>query len=132
MIFKKKHYAVNDEPIPYDIPATYGEEYDEYDYFYTKIPNDTQKWQWWYEQCNSCGKYHRRNFVSTHYFYTLDGYDSMSYTECWKCMLTSKVRSWWLKRRREKEKQKEFKRIIKSMNITKEEAAIIKKVLYNK
>ena len=103
-----------------------------YDYLVEELPTDTQKWQWWYEKCDSCSKYHRRNFVSTHYFYTLDGYDSMSYTECWKCMLTSKVRSWWLKRRREKEKQQEFKHIVKSMNITKEDAATIKKILYNK
>ena len=120
MLFKKKHCAVDDEPVPYNIPATYGAEYDEYDYFYTKLPSDEQKWQWWYTKCDSCGKYHRRNFVSTHYFYCWDGWDSMSYTECWRCKLKSKIASIKCKikkKRQQRKKYNEWMALYKKKNI---------------
>ena len=62
-----------------------------YDYLVEELPSDTAKWQWYYQQCNSCGNYHRLNFDSTHYFYCWDGWDSMSYVECWRCKLKSKI-----------------------------------------
>ena len=112
-LFKRKQQMIDDEPIPYNIPATYDAEYDEYDYFYTKMPSDTQKWQWWYEQCDSCGKYHRRNLVSTHYFYTLDGYDSMTYTECWRCKLKSRIYNIKYKIKKKSKASKEYRKWIK-------------------
>ena len=113
MLFKKKHCVVDDEPVPYNIPATYGAEYDEYDYFYTKLPSDTAKWQWYYQTCDSCGKYHRRNFVSTHYFYCWDGWDSMSYTECWRCKLKSKISSIKYKIKKKIKQHKAYHKMIK-------------------
>ena len=92
-LFKYKQQITNDDPIPYDIPATYGAEYDEYDYLYTKLPSDSVKWEWYESKCESCGKYHKSNLRSSHCFYTLDGYDSMDYTECWRCILKDKVYS---------------------------------------
>ena len=64
-----------------------------YDYLVEELPGDTAKWQWYYQKCDSCGKYHRLNFNSTHYFYCYDGWDSMSYVECWKCKLKFKILS---------------------------------------
>ena len=62
-----------------------------YDYLVEELPSDTAKWQWYYQKCDSCGKYHRLNFDSTHYFYCWDGWDSMSYVECWRCKLKNKI-----------------------------------------
>lgn len=39
-----------------------------YDYLVEELPSDTQKWQWYYQRC-----------------------DSMSYTECWRCKLKCKI-----------------------------------------
>lgn len=44
-----------------------------------------------YGKCDSCGKYHRLNFYSNHYFYTYDGWDSFDYTDCWKCRFGNEV-----------------------------------------
>lgn len=67
------------------IPATQDAEYDEYDYCYTELPKDEARWEWYYRKCDSCGKYHRLNFYSNQWFYTMDGGDSLDYTSCWKC-----------------------------------------------
>jgi hypothetical protein len=80
-----------------------------YDYLAEELPSDTSKWQWWYEKCDSCGKHHRRNFVSTHYFYCWDGWDSMSYTECWKCRLRDKVHAIKAKIKRKIKARKEYR-----------------------
>lgn len=113
MLFKKKNGVVDNEPIPYDIPATYGAEYDEYDYLYTKMPNDASKWERYYEKCQSCGTYHWFNKVDTHYFYTMDGYDSISYTECWKCRFKSKISSMKLKFKKKIKQRNECRKMIK-------------------
>ena len=89
MIFKRKSYVTNNEPIPYNIPATYGEEYDEYDYFYTNIPENSREWSTWDYKCSECGKWHKLNVVYTGYFYTLDGWDSHSTEVCWLCEMKS-------------------------------------------
>ena len=129
-LFKHKQQIIDDDPIPYDIPATYGAEYDEYDYFYTKLPSDTAKWQWYYQKCDSCGKYHRFNFESTHYFYCYDGWDSMSYTECWKCKLKAKIyhiKANFKKKIKEKKECRKWMKLLKEKNIpiTKEEKSKI-------
>lgn len=64
-----------------------------YDYLVEELPKDTAKWQWYYQRCQSCGKEHRLNFESTHYFYCWDGWDNMTYVECWRCKLKSKIYS---------------------------------------
>lgn len=64
-----------------------------YDYLVEELPGDTAKWQWYYQKCDSCGKHHRLNFESTHYFYCYDGWDSMTYVECWRCKLKYKIYS---------------------------------------
>lgn len=83
------------------IPATQDAEYDEYDYYYTKLPKDEANWEWYYRKCDGCGKYHRLNFYSNHYFYTYDGWDSFDYTDCWKCRFEDKV--WSIKNKIKKE-----------------------------
>jgi hypothetical protein len=91
-----------------------------YDYLVEELPSDTAKWQWYYQKCDSCGKYHRLNFDSTHYFYCWDGWDSMSYAECWKCKLKSKIygiKSRIKKHRKYREWIKYFKK--KNIPITK-------------
>lgn len=62
-----------------------------YDYLVEELPNDTSEWVRYYQKCGNCGKYHRLNKVDTHYFYCWDGWDSMSYNECWKCRLKATV-----------------------------------------
>lgn len=94
MLFNRKERPRyhEDKKIPYDIPATYGAEYDEYDYFYTKVPSDTRKWSTWGYKCSSCGKYHKLNMVYTSYFHTMDGYDSLDFEECWLCTIKNYIR----------------------------------------
>ena len=68
-------------------PVLQGEDndYGQYDYLIEELPHDEARWEWLYRKCDSCGKYHRLNFYSNHYFYTYDGWDSFDYTDCWKC-----------------------------------------------
>ena len=77
----------------YDDPRLEGGEYGEYDFYLTERPQDKAGWEWskykW--KCDDCGKYRHLAFESTTYFYTLDGYDSMNYRSCWKCMLKDKI-----------------------------------------
>lgn len=69
----------------WNIPATYGAEYDEYDYYYTEVPENTREWSRWEYKCSECGKYHRLNVVYTAYFRTIDGWDSIATEVCWLC-----------------------------------------------
>lgn len=83
-----------------------------YDYLVEELPSNTARWQWYYQKCDSCGKYHRLNFESTHYFYCYDGWDSMTYVECWKCRLRDKFSG--IKSRIKKVKQRnEYRKMIK-------------------
>ena len=68
-----------------------------YDYLVEELPRDRSEWSWYYTKCDDCGKYHRLNVTDSHYFYCWDGWDSMSYTTCWKCRVKSIVRSSMLK-----------------------------------
>lgn len=107
MIFKRKSYVTNNEPIPYNIPATYGEEYDEYDYFYTNIPKNTREWSTWGYKCSECGKWHKLNVVYTGHFYTLDGWDSDSTEVCWLCEMKSIISNPFRKMKRKIKKEME-------------------------
>ena len=84
-----------------------------YDYLVEELPSDTAKWQWYYQQCDSCGKYHRLNFDSTHYFYCWDGWDSMSYAECWKCKLRNKFAGIKAKCKKKRKQHKQYCKMIK-------------------
>lgn len=68
-----------------------------YDYLVEELPSDNSRWSWYYTKCDDCGKYHRYNRTDSHYFYCWDGWDSMSYTTCWKCYIKSIIRSSMLK-----------------------------------
>ena len=72
-------------------PVLQGEDndYGQYDYLVEELPHDEAKWELWCSKCDSCGKYHRLNFYSIHYFYTMDGYDSFDYINCWRCEVWS-------------------------------------------
>lgn len=90
-----------------------------YDFYVEELPSDTAKWQWYYQKCDSCGKYHKLNFESTHYFYCWDGWDSLDYAECWKCKLKS--RAYGVKSKIKKkifkgiERHKEYHKLIKKL-----------------
>lgn len=66
-------------------------DYGDYDFYAEELPKDSAKWEWFYEKCESCGKYHHLNFCSSHYFYCWDGWDSMTYVECWRCVVKDTV-----------------------------------------
>ncbi len=84
-------------------PVLQGEDndYGQYDYLIKELPHDEARWEWLYRKCDSCGKYHRLNFYSNHYFYTYDGWDSFDYTDCWECRFKDKV--WSIKNKIKKE-----------------------------
>ena len=102
-------------------PVLQGTEndYGDYDYMIEEHPHDYAKWEFdkyaW--RCDNCGKDSHLLFRSVSHFYTMDGYDSMDYTECWKCRLKDKMHSikYNIKRKIKKEIQTvkdalEFKR----------------------
>lgn len=95
------------------IPATQGAEYDEYDYCYTELPKDEVKWRWLYSRCDSCGKYHHLNLYSSQYFYTMDGWDSLDYTDCWRCKIENKI---WSVRNKVKKEIKAHKLALSLLN----------------
>ena len=70
-------------------------EYGEYDYLIEEIPHDYVKWERskYKSKCDSCGKERKLLLRSAHYFHTLDGYDYMSYDECWICRCKTKIGS---------------------------------------
>lgn len=73
------------------LPALQGEdnEYGEYDCYANEKPADYHGRRVRNCHCDSCGREVRVGFESCHYFYTIDGWDSMSYTECRRCSRTS-------------------------------------------
>ena len=64
-----------------------------YDYLVEELPNDYARWEFdkyrW--KCDNCGKESHLRFCSAHYFYCWDGWDSMSWNECWRCRLKSNI-----------------------------------------
>ena len=104
-----------------------------YDYLVEELPSDTQKWQWYYQKCDSCGKYHRLNFEGTHYFYCWDGWDSISYVECWSCKLKAKLYRTKSKIKQKIKCHKEYRELIDILKksgapITKEKRELAKKI----
>lgn len=72
-------------------PVLQGDDndYGQYDYLIEEIPNNSREWNTWGYKCSECGKWHKLNVVYTGYFYTLDGYDSLSTEVCWLCEMKS-------------------------------------------
>lgn len=108
-----------------------------YDYLAEELPRDTARWQWYYQKCDICGKCHRLNFKSTHYFYCWDGWDYMSDVECWKCGFKS--RAYGVKSKIKNkifkgiEHHNEYRKLIKSLKeknipITKELKEMVKEL----
>ena len=93
-----------------------------YDYLVEELPRDSIKWEWYNYKCQSCGKDHRLNLFSSHYFYCWDGWDSMDYTECWRCVLKGKVYSL---------KRKTIRKVTCKMQIYKDYHGCIKKLKDN-
>ena len=74
-------------------------EYGDYDYLIEEIPSDKAEWSFFEQKCDCCGKYRKAVFCYTHYFHTLDGWDSHEHSECWRCRVKSSIHSkkWKLK-----------------------------------
>lgn len=72
-------------------PVLQGEDndYGAYDYMIEEIPKNSREWSTWGYKCSECGKWHKLNVVYTEYFYTLDGWDSLSTEVCWLCEMKS-------------------------------------------
>ena len=64
-----------------------------YDYLVEELPKDHCDWsmQRYTSNCDSCCKESHLLFRATHYFYCWDGWDSHTYTECWKCVVKNKI-----------------------------------------
>lgn len=79
-----------------------------YDYLVEELPEDHCNWslQRYTSTCDSCGKESHLLFRATHYFYCWDGWDSHTYTECWKCMVKDKI--WRIKNRIKKRIEKKI------------------------
>lgn len=72
-------------------PVLQGPEndYGDYDYMIEEIPQDYAKWElskykW---NCDDCGKDSHLLFRTAEHFHTLDGWDCLSYSTCWKCAI---------------------------------------------
>lgn len=109
-------------------PVLQGPEndYGDYDYLIELIPSNNERWERYHHKCDYCGKYHKLNRVFTGYFRTMDGYDSITDTECWKCclkdLISSKIRK--VKRKihnkiEEVKFMREYKRGLKERNSAK-------------
>ena len=93
-------------------------EYGEYDYLAEELPHDYVRWEHskYVSKCDSCGKERRLLLRSAHYFYTLDGYDYMSYDECWMCRLKSKLYSIKYKIKKEIKVVKDARAMVRRFN----------------
>ena len=64
-----------------------------YDFYAEELPDDNSEWSWYPSKCDECEKERKLHRTDSHYFYCWDGWDSMDYTDCWKCRLESKLHS---------------------------------------
>jgi hypothetical protein len=64
-----------------------------YDYYAEELPQDKSEWSRYYTKCDDCGKHRKLHRTDYHYFYCWDGWDSMSYTTCWKCHVKGAAKS---------------------------------------
>ena len=65
-----------------------------YDYLVTPLPSDKQELihDSYKCRCEYCGKRTSLYYRYIHYFYTIDGWDSLDSVECWRCALKEKIR----------------------------------------
>lgn len=77
-------------------PVLQGPEndYGDYDYLIEDIPEDYAKWElskyrW---RCDDCGKERHLRFCAEHFFHTLDGWDSLYYSTCWRCRVKEDIK----------------------------------------
>lgn len=66
-----------------------------YDYLVQELPMDRHEWQKtrYTCKCDSCYKESHLTHTDVTHFYCWDGWDSMSYTECWRCVLKYAIQS---------------------------------------
>lgn len=104
-------------------PVLQGPEndYGQYDYMIEEIPQDYAKWvldkqyKW---RCHDCGRDTHLLFRSEHFFHTMDGWDSMDYASCWKCVLKGEIKSTkWRMQKNIKNTIETFKLTIELYNI---------------
>ena len=96
-------------------PVLQGPEndYGQYDYMIEEIPQDYAKWEFdrkckW--PCHDCGRETHLLFRWETFFHTLDGWDSLSHSECWRCRLKGTICSFrWKIKKRTKKAIKTFK-----------------------
>ena len=104
-------------------PVLQGEDndYGQYDYLIEPIPQDSVKWERnkYTCKCDSCGKERHMLLRSVSYFYTLDGYDYMDNTTCWKCYISNKI---WSIKNRLRKRIKAFKTAWELSNISRKHA----------
>jgi hypothetical protein len=86
-----------------------------YDYLVEELPRDNSEWSWYPSTCDDCGKERRLHRTDSHYFYCWDGWDSMSYAECWKCRLRDKVYAIKAKIKRKIKARKEYRKWINQL-----------------
>ena len=73
-----------------------------YDYLLNPIPSDSLQFIHYSgkERCDECGKYSAFYYRYSHYFYTIDGYDSLDSNTYWKCELKDRIKRRWKKWKR--------------------------------
>ena len=80
-------------------------------------PSDSRRWYNYGEEgekCETCGEYAPRLRVDTHYFYTLDGWNYMSYQQCEKCVKKEIASARRAKRKKEREAREWLEELIQA------------------
>lgn len=102
-------------------PVLQGEEndYGDYDYLIEEIPESYCRWEFskiaW-EDDNGHSSHLRK--VWCNYFRTMDGYDSMYGSDCWRCVLKDTIKLIPCKfQRKAKTKKREIEAFIKTFQV---------------
>ena len=105
----------------WEAPILQGEEneYGDYDYLIEEIPESYCRWEFskiaW-EDDNGHSSHLRK--VWCNYFRTMDGYDSMDGSDCWRCVLKDTIKLIPRKfQRKAKTKKKEIETFIKTFQV---------------
>lgn len=131
-LFKRKQYSeVQDEGEWWKDPRL-GTDDDEgaYDYYACGKPDNSTKRCWSTCKCDDCGKeprFKRYGEQWNAYWYCYDGWDGDSGFVCWKCLLKRKLYHWKSQIKKKQEKKREFRDLIGSVQLTKEQKQIFKK-----
>lgn len=102
-------------------PILQGEEndYGDYDYLIEEIPESYCRWEFskiaWEDDNGHCSRLRK---VWCNYFRTMDGYDSMSGSDCWRCVLKDTVKLMPRKfKRKINTKKREMEDFIKTFRV---------------